>query len=135
MTLASSPFNTPRGRGPATKPTSSKSCRAPPPPNLYPSNHFFVMQSGPSGNSFINENFQEKLGPLMGDGCEISVFIRDRKNKAKRMVNGLYLYCALSSHQRPQSASHYIQSSTHSSTHSHTESGELHCSHSYPGAD
>ncbi|KAK5617606.1 hypothetical protein CRENBAI_002907 [Crenichthys baileyi] len=38
MTLTSSPFNTPRGRGPATEPTSSKSRRAPPPPNLSPSN-------------------------------------------------------------------------------------------------
>ncbi|MEQ2296932.1 hypothetical protein AMECASPLE_029566 [Ameca splendens] len=32
-----------------------------------------------------NEHVQEKLGPLIGDSCKISVLIRDRKNKAKRI--------------------------------------------------
>ncbi|MEQ2312898.1 hypothetical protein AMECASPLE_036140, partial [Ameca splendens] len=45
MVLTSSPFNTPHGRGPATKPTSSKCRRPPPPPNLSPPNQDLQITS------------------------------------------------------------------------------------------
>ncbi|MEQ2301764.1 hypothetical protein AMECASPLE_039477, partial [Ameca splendens] len=45
MALTSSPFNTPHGRGPATKPTSYKCRRPPPPPNLSPPNQDLQITS------------------------------------------------------------------------------------------